>query len=98
MNQMNLRKTALAMPPTSPAFPPGPYSFVDRQYFIIRYHTDLEALRRVVPEPLEVIEPVVNYEFILRYYPTPCRPSETADTDAGNSLRDRMSLDELRVA
>jgi acetoacetate decarboxylase len=64
MNQMNLRKTALAMPPTSPAFPPGPYSFVDRQYFIIRYHTDLEALRRVVPEPLEVIEPVVNYEFI----------------------------------
>ena len=59
-----LRKTAFAMPPTSPAFPPGPYRFVDRQYFIIRYRTDLEALRRVVPEPLEVIDPVVNYEFI----------------------------------
>ena len=59
-----LRKTAFAMPPTSPAFPPGPYRFVDRQYFIIKYRTDLEALRRVVPEPLEVIEPVVNYEFI----------------------------------
>ena len=59
-----LRKSAFAMPPTSPAFPPGPYRFVDRQYFIIRYRTDLEALRRVVPEPLEVIEPVVNYEFI----------------------------------
>ena len=59
-----LRKTAFAMPPTSPAFPPGPYRFVDRQYFIIKYRTDLEALRRVVPEPLDVIEPVVNYEFI----------------------------------
>ena len=59
-----LRKTAFAMPPTSPAFPPGPYRFVDRQYFIIRYRTDPEALRRVVPEPLEIIEPVVNYEFI----------------------------------
>lgn len=59
-----LRKTAFAMPPSSPAFPPGPYRFVDRQYFIIKYRTDIEALRRVVPEPLEVIDPVVNYEFI----------------------------------
>src|ERR687887_2510027 len=59
-----LRKTAFAMPPTSPAFPPGPYRFVDRQYFIIQYRTDPEALRRVVPEPLEITEPVVNYEFI----------------------------------
>ena len=59
-----LRKTAFAMPPASPAFPPGPYRFVDRQYFIIKYRTDLEALRRVVPEPLEIVEPVVNYEFI----------------------------------
>jgi acetoacetate decarboxylase len=59
-----LRKTAFAMPSTSPAFPPGPYRFVNREYFIIRYRTDLEALHRVVPEPLEVIEPVVTYEFI----------------------------------
>jgi hypothetical protein len=46
--------TAFAIPPTSPAFPPGPYRFVDREYFIIRYRTDLEALRRIVPEPLEI--------------------------------------------
>ena len=64
MDRTTLRKTAFAMPPTSPAFPPGPYRFVDREYFIIRYRTDPQALRRVVPEPLEVIEPVVNYEFI----------------------------------
>lgn len=57
-------KSPFAMPPSSPAYPPGPYRFVDRQYFIIKYRTDPEALRRVVPEPLEIIEPVVNYEFI----------------------------------
>ena len=64
MDRVTLRKTAFAMPVTSPAFPPGPYRFVDREYFIIRYRTDPEALRRVVPEPLEIVEPVVNYEFI----------------------------------
>lgn len=64
MDQVTLRNSAFAMPPTSPAYPPGPYRFVDREYFIIRYRTDPDALRRVVPEPLEVIEPVVNYEFI----------------------------------
>lgn len=64
MDRSTLRSSAFAMPPTSPACPPGPYRFVDRQYFIIRYRTDPEALRRVVPEPLEILEPVVNYEFI----------------------------------
>lgn len=64
MNHVTLRDGAFAMPPTSPAYPLGPYRFVDREYFIIRYRTDPDALRRVVPEPLEVIDPVVNYEFI----------------------------------
>jgi acetoacetate decarboxylase len=64
MDRTTLRKSAFAMPPTSPAYPPGPYRFVDREYFIIRYRTDPEALQRVVPERLELVEPVVNYEFI----------------------------------
>jgi acetoacetate decarboxylase len=64
MDQATVRATAFAMPLTSPAFPKGPYRFVDREYFIIRYRTDPDALRRVVPEPLEIVEPVVNYEFI----------------------------------
>jgi len=59
-----VRASSFAMPLSSPAFPPGPYRFVDREYFIIQYRTDPDALRRVVPEPLEVTEPVVNYEFI----------------------------------
>ena len=59
-----VRKRAFAMPLTSPAFPPGPYRFVDREFFIVTYRTDPEALRAVVPEPLEIAEPIVKYEFI----------------------------------
>src|SRR3546814_15975765 len=64
MDGTDLRQHPFAMPATSPAYPPGPYRFVNREYFIIRYRTDPLALRRVVPEPLEITEPVVNYEFI----------------------------------
>ena len=57
-------KTAFAMPLTSPAFPCGPYRFYDREYMIITYRTDPDALKAVVPEPLSFEEPLVNYEFI----------------------------------
>src|SRR5665811_732380 len=60
----DVRKTAFSMPLTNPAFPPGPYRFFNREYFIITYRTDPEALAAVVPEPLEVTEPIVKYEFI----------------------------------
>jgi acetoacetate decarboxylase len=64
MKHESVRTTAFAMPLTNPAFPPGPYRFINREYFIIQYRTDPDALRRVVPEPLKITEPVVNYEFI----------------------------------
>lgn len=57
-------RNAYAMPLTNPAYPPGPYRFIDREYVIISYRTDPEALRAVVPEPLEIVDPVVKYEFI----------------------------------
>lgn len=60
----DIRNKAFAMPFTNPAFPPGPYRFVRREFFIITYRTDMDALRAVVPEPLEVLEPLVKYEFI----------------------------------
>jgi acetoacetate decarboxylase len=60
----DVRRNAYSMPLTSPAFPPGPYRFFNREYFIITYRTDPEALAAVVPEPLQVTEPVVKYEFI----------------------------------
>jgi acetoacetate decarboxylase len=52
------------MPLTSPSYPMGPYRFVNREFLIITYRTDMEALRAVVPEPLEFTEPIVKYEFI----------------------------------
>lgn len=60
----DIATNAFAMPFTSPSYPRGPYKFVDREFMIITYRTDAEALRAVVPEPLEVAEPVVKYEFI----------------------------------
>jgi acetoacetate decarboxylase len=49
---------------TSPAFPPGPYRFIDREYLIVTYRTDPAALEAVVPEPLAFDDPLVKYEFI----------------------------------
>ena len=35
MTEEEIWKRAFAMPLTSPAFPPGPYRFIDREYLII---------------------------------------------------------------
>lgn len=64
MNIEDVKRNAFAMPLTNPAFPPGPYRFVNREFLIVTYRTDLDALRAVVPEPLQVTEPIVRYEFI----------------------------------
>src|SRR6202142_527772 len=60
----DVRRTAYSMPLTNPSFPPGPYRFFNREYFVITYRTDPEALAAVVPEPLEITDSVVKYEFI----------------------------------
>jgi len=64
MTEEEVRQNAFAMPLVAPAYPPGPYRFVDREFLTITYRTDPEALRRVVPAPLEIREPLVKYEFI----------------------------------
>lgn len=64
MKERDVRETAFAMPLTSPAYPPGPYRFVNREYMIITYRTDPDRLRAVVPEPLELDGNIVRYEFI----------------------------------
>lgn len=55
---------SFAMPANSPSYPSGPYRFIDREFFIITYETDMNALRKQVPEPLEIPEAVVKFEFI----------------------------------
>lgn len=64
MDVSEVRKTAFAMPLTNPAFPMGPYRFVNREYMIVTYRTDPAALQKIVPAPLEVADSVVKYEFI----------------------------------
>ena len=59
-----VRRRAFAMPLTSPAFPRGPYRFIDREYLVVTYRTTREALAAVVPEPLTFDDPLVKYEFI----------------------------------
>ncbi|KQU19221.1 acetoacetate decarboxylase [Bacillus sp. Leaf13] len=39
-----------------------PYKFVNREYLNIIYRTDMTALRKAVPEPLEITEPFVRLE------------------------------------
>lgn len=64
MDISTIRDRAFANPMCSPAYPMGPYRFIDREFFVITYRTDPALLRAVVPEPLEIEEPLVHYEFI----------------------------------
>ena len=64
MKESDVRARAFAMPLTSPAYPIGPYRFVNREYLIITYRTDPQKLRELVPEPLQIEEPLVKFEFI----------------------------------
>ena len=64
MKLLEVRRNAFAMPLTDPAYPPGPYKFYNREFVIITYRTDIDRLREVVPEPLEVASGTVTYEFI----------------------------------
>ena len=41
-----------SMPLAGPSYPHGPYRFVDREYMIIIYESDPDAIRAAVPEPL----------------------------------------------
>ena len=64
MKESDVRARAFAMPLTSPAYPVGPYRFVNREFLIITYRTDPQKLRELVPEPLQIEQPLVKFEFI----------------------------------
>ncbi|NDD58395.1 MAG: acetoacetate decarboxylase [Chlamydiae bacterium] len=64
MNSKEIASKAFAMPLCSPSYPKAPFHFVNREYLIITYETDLDVLRAIVPEPLEVVEPYVKFEFM----------------------------------
>lgn len=64
MKITDVRKKAFSMPFMAPSYPKGPYHFVNREFFTITYETDMDKVKEVVPEPLQVTEPIVKYEFI----------------------------------
>lgn len=47
MTKDDIRNHAFSMPLNNPAYPRPPFRFVDREYFIISYETDIEAIREV---------------------------------------------------
>lgn len=54
-----------SMPLASPSYPRGPYRFINREYFIVTYESDADAIREALPEPLEPDgSNTVLYEFI----------------------------------
>jgi acetoacetate decarboxylase len=55
-------RNQLTTPLGAPAFPRPPFRFHNREYLNITYRTDPEALRRLVPEPLSIPEPLVRFE------------------------------------
>ncbi|HIC7379301.1 TPA: acetoacetate decarboxylase [Legionella pneumophila] len=45
-------------------YPAGPYRFINREFFIIAYETDPDLLQAILPPDMELLEPVVKFEFI----------------------------------
>jgi acetoacetate decarboxylase len=45
-------------------YPAGPYRFFNREFFVIAYETDPDLLQAVLPPGMELLEPVVKFEFI----------------------------------
>jgi acetoacetate decarboxylase len=56
--------TQISTPLGWPPYPLAANRFYDREYFNIFYRTDPAALRAVVPEPLEIDDPVVRFEIM----------------------------------
>jgi acetoacetate decarboxylase len=53
-----------SMPLQSPTFPRGPFRFFKRQYLIIGYRTDPDAIREALPEPLELEGDEVSLQWL----------------------------------
>jgi acetoacetate decarboxylase len=54
-----------SMPASAPSYPRGPYRFVRREYLIVTYETDPDALRAALPEPLEPAPGNIAYYELL---------------------------------
>ena len=58
-------RKSTSTPLTSTPIPPTVHKFYQREHLYIVYRTDKDALKRVVPEPLELLEdPLVRFEMM----------------------------------
>lgn len=60
----NFNDFDMPVPRWMKAYPTGPYRFINREYLIISYETDEALLKAILPPSLELIEPVIKFEFI----------------------------------
>ncbi|GAA0619667.1 acetoacetate decarboxylase [Kutzneria viridogrisea] len=80
---------ALTTPLASPAYARTAARFTDREYLNIVYRTDPDALRAVVPEPLEIDEPLVRFEVMKMNEVTSFGPY----TEAGQVIPVRLGAE-----
>jgi acetoacetate decarboxylase len=64
MDKKTVLDTAFGMPLVSPAFNRPPLQFYNREILSIAYKTDIDQLRKWIPEPLEIVEPIVKFQVI----------------------------------
>lgn len=64
-----VRKQAYCIPLASPSYAPLPLQILDRESLAVSYRTDLDKARSLVPEPLEVEDPIVTLTFLYMVLP-----------------------------
>jgi hypothetical protein len=67
---------AFSMSISSPAYPPAPDKFFDRPAVTVRYRTDPDLLRAIVPAPLVVKESLVSIVFLFMIAPGPAASAD----------------------
>lgn len=64
MKEIILNEFNMPAPRWIRTYPNGPYRFINREFFVITYETDPELLESILPPGLELVAPVVKFEFI----------------------------------
>jgi acetoacetate decarboxylase len=69
LTKEDILSRAFAIPFCSPAYPPAPDKFFDRPALTVRYRSDLDKVRALVPEPLVIEDPIVSLAFLFMVAP-----------------------------
>jgi acetoacetate decarboxylase len=64
MKDISINEFNMPSPRWIQTYPAGPYRFINREYLIITYETDEQYLKSILPSNVELIDPIVKFEFI----------------------------------